>query len=52
MADGGGEFTVVSVVLRVVEFEVLSVTIACAQAEVIVIEIATPAQNFFIVIVV
>jgi hypothetical protein len=52
MADGGGEFTVVSVVLRVVEFVVLSVTIACAQAEVIVIEIATPAQNRFVVIVV
>ena len=29
IADGGGEFTVVSVVLRVVEFEVLSVTMAC-----------------------
>ncbi len=48
MADGGGEFTVVSVVDLVVEFEVDSVTIACAQAEVIVQEIAMPAQNFLV----
>jgi hypothetical protein len=52
MADGGGEFTVVSVVDLVVELLVLSVTIACAQAEVIVKETAMPAQKFFIIIVV
>jgi len=33
MADGGGEFTVVSVLLRVVLFEVLSVTMAWASTE-------------------
>jgi hypothetical protein len=48
MADGGGEFTVVSVVDLVVEFEVDSVTMAWAQAEVIVQEIAMPAQNFLV----
>jgi hypothetical protein len=52
MADGGGEFTVVSVVDLVVELLVLSVTMACAKAEVIVMEIAMPAQKFFIIIVV
>jgi hypothetical protein len=52
MADGGGEFTVVSVVDLVVELLVLSVTMACAQAEVIVMEIAMPAQNFLVIIVV
>jgi hypothetical protein len=50
MADGGGEFTVVSVVDLVVEFEVDSVTMAWAQAEVIVQEIAMPAQNFLVII--
>jgi hypothetical protein len=50
MADGGGEFTVVSVVLRVVELDVDSVTMACAQAEVIVMETAMPAQNFVVII--
>jgi hypothetical protein len=50
MADGGGEFTVVSVVDLVVELDVDSVTMACAQAEVIVQEIAMPAQNFLVII--
>jgi hypothetical protein len=68
MADGGGDFTVVSdsltdlefevvvdvdvLVLFEVEFEVLSVTIVCAWAAVIVAKIAMPAQNFFVVIIV
>jgi hypothetical protein len=52
IADGGGELTVVSVVLRVVELLVDSVTMACAQAEVIVMENAMPAQNFLVIIVV
>jgi hypothetical protein len=50
MADGGGEFTVVSVEDLVVELLVDSVTMACAQAEVIVMEIAMPAQNFLVII--
>ena len=50
MADGGGEFTVVSVVDLVVELLVDSVTMACAQAEVIVMENAMPAQNFLVII--
>jgi hypothetical protein len=66
MADGGGDFTVVSdsltdlefevdvdvLVLFEVEFEVLSVTIVCAWAAVIVAKIAMPAQNFLVVIIV
>jgi hypothetical protein len=52
MADGGGEFTVVSVVDLVVELLVDSVTMACAQAEVIVQEMAMPAQKCFVIIIV
>ena len=50
MADGGGEFTVVSLVDLVVELLVDSVTMACAHAEVIVMENAMPAQNFLVII--
>ena len=52
MADGGGDLTVVSVVLFVVDRDVESVTMACAITEVIENDIAMPAQNLFIIIVV